>query len=89
MNTHDVGRGRGGLEAALESVTVPVVVGGVDSDRLYPLRQQRHIAQHVPTADGLHVVRSPYGHDGFLLEAAQVGDLVARTLARSTVAQLV
>jgi homoserine O-acetyltransferase len=86
MNTHDVGRGRGGVAAALGSVRVPVVVGGIDSDRLYPLSQQQEIADLVPTADRLHVVTSRYGHDGFLLEADQVGELVRRTLARSAAA---
>jgi homoserine O-acetyltransferase/O-succinyltransferase len=89
MNTHDVGRGRGGVEAALRAIEVPMVVAGVDSDRLYPLRQQQHIAELVPTADGLHVVHSAYGHDGFLLEAEQVGELIGRTLTRSTISQLV
>ena len=37
MNTWDVGRGRGGVEAALRRVTARSVVAGVDSDRLYPL----------------------------------------------------
>ncbi|HEV7206314.1 MAG TPA: homoserine O-acetyltransferase [Jatrophihabitans sp.] len=84
MNTHDVGRGRGGVEAALRDVTGPlVVVAGIDSDRLYPLRQQQQIADLVPTADGLHVIHSDHGHDGFLIEAAQVGELVTHTLRRA------
>jgi homoserine O-acetyltransferase len=87
MNTHDVGRGRGGVIPALQSVTVPVVVGGIDSDRLYPLAQQQLIADHVPTSGPLHVVRSPYGHDGFLNETGQVGDLVRRALAAQHVAE--
>jgi homoserine O-acetyltransferase len=40
MNTHDVGRGRGGVASALRSITAPVVIAGIDSDRLYPLRLQ-------------------------------------------------
>lgn len=52
MNRHDVGRGRGGLEAALGSVRTPTIVGGVDSDRLYPLRQQQEIADLIPGATG-------------------------------------
>lgn len=83
MNTHDVGRGRGSVAAALASVRVPVVVAGIDSDRLYPLALQRELADGIPTADGLHVVTSEHGHDGFLIEAAQVGALVTRTLERS------
>jgi homoserine O-acetyltransferase/O-succinyltransferase len=89
MNTHDVGRGRGGVERALAAASVPVVVGGIDSDRLYPLHQQQEIADLVPTADGLHVVHSPYGHDGFLLETDQVATLARRTLARSPAADVV
>jgi homoserine O-acetyltransferase len=83
MSTHDVGRGRGGVATALTSIRVPVVVGGVDSDRLYPLRLQEELANLIPTADGLHVIASPYGHDGFLLEVEAVGRLVQRTLDRS------
>ena len=88
MNSHDIGRGRGGVEAALAQITAPVVVAGVDSDRLYPLRQQQQLADGIATADGLHVITSDYGHDGFLLEAEQVGALVARTLAHAASAQL-
>ena len=43
MNSHDVGRGRGGTAAALAAVRVPVVVGGVDSDRLYPPALQQRV----------------------------------------------
>ncbi len=83
MNTHDVGRGRGGVAEALSGVRVPVVVAGVSSDRLYPLRQQRQLADLIPGADGLHVVASDHGHDGFLVEIEQVAALVRRTLAYS------
>jgi homoserine O-acetyltransferase len=83
MDTHDVGRGRGGVPAALAAIRVPLVVAGVDSDRLYPLHQQQFVAEHAPTADGLHVIHSDHGHDGFLLEVDQVGALVRHTLARS------
>ena len=84
MDTHDVGRGRGGLAAALAQVTAPTVVAGIDSDRLYPLRLQQQLDDLVPTSDGLRVVPSPYGHDGFLVEIEAVGKLVTETLALST-----
>jgi len=82
MNTYDVGRDRGGIAAALSTIQVPVVVAGVDSDRLYPLVLQRELAQLIPrTVGGLRVVHSDYGHDGFLIERDAVGDLVRETLA--------
>jgi len=81
MSTWDLGRGRGGVDAALASIRVPLVVGGVDSDRLYPIHQQQRIADLAPgCVDGLRVIPSPYGHDGFLVEREQVFALVAETL---------
>lgn len=81
MNTHDIGRGRGGVGTALSSVQVPLVVGGIDSDRLYPLHLQAEIAETAPTCPGLDVITSLHGHDGFLIEAPAIGSLVSRTLA--------
>ncbi|MFI8263764.1 homoserine O-acetyltransferase [Streptomyces sp. NPDC085665] len=80
MNTHDVGRGRGGTRAALGRIRARTVVAGVDSDRLYPLAQQEELAAGIASADEVRVVRSPYGHDGFLLETEQVGGLVRELL---------
>jgi homoserine O-acetyltransferase len=79
MNTWDVGRGRGGVEAALARVTARSVVAGVDSDRLYPLAQQQQVADALDVP--LHVIASPYGHDGFLIETAAVGALLRDLLA--------
>jgi len=82
MNTHDVGRGRGGVAAALRSITAPVIVAGVDSDRLYPLVLQRELADSIPTTvGGLRIVHSDFGHDGFLIERDAVGALVREALA--------
>jgi homoserine O-acetyltransferase len=83
MNSHDVGRGRGTTSAALARVTAPTVVAGISSDRLYPLAQQEELAAGIPTAGALDVVPSPYGHDGFLIEAASVGRLARRTLEQA------
>ena len=78
MNSWDVGRGRGGVEAALARVTARTLVAGVDSDRLYPLEEQQLAADVLGVP--LHVIESPYGHDGFLIETAAVGDLLRRLL---------
>ncbi|MFC9360797.1 homoserine O-acetyltransferase [Rhodococcus sp. NPDC057014] len=80
MNRHDVGRGRGGIAAALGTITAPVIVGGVDSDRLYPIRLQEDLAEDIPTCDGLRVLNSRDGHDGFLTEAAAVAKLLSETM---------
>lgn len=81
LSSHDVGRGRGGVEAALHGCPVPTVVGGITSDRLYPLRLQEELAELLPGCKGLHIVESVCGHDGFLVETEAVGELVRETLA--------
>ncbi|MFH8791657.1 homoserine O-acetyltransferase [Streptomyces sp. NPDC017941] len=80
MNSHDVGRGRGGTRAALSRVTATALVAGVDSDRLYPLLQQTELAAGLPHADHVRVIESPYGHDGFLIEGEQVAALVGELI---------
>ncbi|MGJ7441548.1 homoserine O-acetyltransferase MetX [Aquipuribacter sp. MA13-6] len=80
MNSHDVGRGRGGTAAALATVSARTTVVAVDSDRLYPPEQQEQVVEHVPDAR-LELVRSRYGHDGFLVETEAVAAVLARTLA--------
>ena len=80
LSSHDVGRGRGGVHAALRSCRVPVVVGGITSDRLYPLRLQSELAELLPGCTGLNIVESDYGHDGFLVETEAVGELIRQTL---------
>jgi homoserine O-acetyltransferase/O-succinyltransferase len=79
MNAWDVGRGRGGVRAALARVTARAVVAGVDSDRLYPLALQQEVADGLGVP--LRVIPSPYGHDGFLIEVDAVGALVRELLA--------
>jgi homoserine O-acetyltransferase len=57
-----------------------VVVGGITSDRLYPLRLQQELAEQLPGCVGLRVVDSLLGHDGFLVETDAVGELIRQTL---------
>ena len=56
------------------------VLAGIASDRLYPLRLQAELAELLPGCDGLQVLDSDCGHDGFLLDTARVGELIRQTL---------
>ena len=81
MNTWDVGRGRGGVERALRSLEVPVLVAGIDTDRLYPVHLQEQIAELAGnTVTGLRIIKSDFGHDGFLIEHDEVFALVEEIL---------
>ena len=86
MDLHDIGRGRGGIAAALGRLSVPVLTASFTSDTLYPPYQQAGIHAGVEAAGGTcehHVIDSPQGHDGFLLESASLGPLISRTVARA------
>jgi homoserine O-acetyltransferase len=80
MNSHDVGRGRGGTVAALRRVTARTAVVAVESDRLYPVDLSREIVDAVPGTLPLVVLHSPYGHDGFLIETDQVAAVLTDLL---------
>jgi homoserine O-acetyltransferase len=80
MNSHDVGRGRGGVTQALGRVRADLLVAAVDSDRLYPPRLSEELAAAAPTARPLVTIESPYGHDGFLIETHQVAAAVRQVL---------
>ena len=80
MISHDIGRDRGGVEAALATAKVPVVVVSIDSDRLFPPRLQEELAKLTPTALPLKRLSSPFGHDGFLIEVESVGEIIRETL---------
>lgn len=67
MDTHNVGRGRGGAAAALAKITAPTLVISISSDELFPPAEQNFLAENIPQAQ-LRLIDSSYGHDGFLIE---------------------
>ncbi len=78
MNHHDVGRGRGGVHAAMQHITAELTIVGLEGDRLYPIRLQRELAFH--SSKPLETVYSIVGHDAFLTEDSLTGELVKRAL---------
>ncbi len=75
MDSHDVGRGRGGLAKALARLQkLPALWVGIDSDVLYPCAEVQEAARLAGAE--FAVLTSPHGHDAFLLEDAQVAALV-------------
>ncbi len=77
MDLHDLGRGRGGLAAALARIEARALVMGVNSDVLYPDYQQQELVEGMRAggcAANYLEIDSPHGHDAFLIEFDQVGD---------------
>lgn len=71
MDSHDISRGRASFEEVLGNLKKPVLIVGFDSDRLYPIEEQRELATLLPNAQ-LAELKSPYGHDAFLIEFEQL-----------------
>ncbi|WP_456440526.1 homoserine O-acetyltransferase MetX [Caldithrix abyssi] len=80
LDSHDVGRDRGGIEQALHSICCPALCVGIDSDILYPAREQQEIARQIPQAL-YREIKSPDGHDAFLIEYEQLNAMVREFLA--------
>ena len=81
MNHHDIGRGRGGIAAALSALECPTCIVGISSDRLYPVELQYELARLIPSVSRIGIVESRVGHDGFLVETAAIGAWIAEALA--------
>ena len=86
MDSHDVGRGRGGHRQALASLEIPVLAVAIDSDGLYPPAEQLEIAERAPLAE-LAWLRSPHGHDAFLIETADLDGQLRAFRNRATTFQ--
>ncbi|MBF9223694.1 homoserine O-acetyltransferase family protein [Hymenobacter ruricola] len=80
MDSHHLGRGRGGVAAALRRIGARTLVLGITSDVLFPLSEQRELAAHIPGAMYAEL-DSRYGHDGFLLETAGITHFLERFYA--------
>lgn len=77
---YDIGRGRGGVRAALERVTARATVAGIDSDRVYPLRLQHELAEGLPGRPAVQVLHTPTGHDAVMVAFDQMGSLIRGAL---------
>ena len=79
MDLHDIGRGRGGVDAAISRIKSPALVMSISSDMLYPPYQQERLRDLLVANGsrcGFYEIDSPDGHDGFLIELQQIGSLL-------------
>ncbi|MEZ4825633.1 MAG: homoserine O-acetyltransferase [Bacteroidia bacterium] len=79
MDSHNLGRGRGGIENALQKIKAKTLVIGLDSDILFPPEEQKLLASLIPDAI-YREISSPYGHDGFLIETEKLTKLIREFL---------
>ncbi|RFU33181.1 hypothetical protein B7463_g3191, partial [Scytalidium lignicola] len=69
------------LSKVLSAVPPGALVIGVESDELFRLESQELLAKALPEAT-LSILKSPEGHDGFLLEFEKLGELIQEHLMK-------
>jgi homoserine O-acetyltransferase len=75
MDSHNIGRNRTSIEAALNTIQADTLVIGISSDLLFPVAEQAFLAEHIPKAK-LEIINSIFGHDGFLVETKQLESIL-------------
>ncbi len=79
MDTHNLGRGRGSVNEALNSIKSRALVIGIEGDLLFTADEQRIIADNIQNSR-LAFVPSKYGHDGFLIESQNISIILKNFL---------
>jgi len=67
LDSHNVGRGRGGEAEALSGIKARTLVVSIPSDVLFPASRGKVYASRIPGAE-YRELQSSFGHDGFLIE---------------------
>jgi homoserine O-acetyltransferase len=83
MDSHDAGRGRGGLVPALRGVKASLHVLGLDTDQLFSrasVLELGEAAREAGCLGSLDWVQSPHGHDAFLMEWEQVAEWIVKVI---------
>ena len=75
IDSQNLGRGRGGVAAALSRIQARCTVVAIDTDSIFPPEESRAWAALIP-GGVYHEISSRFGHDGFLLETAVIGALL-------------
>lgn len=73
MDSHNVGRNRASIDDALRQITAKSLIIGIETDLLFPVSEQRYLADVIEDSS-FHVIKSEFGHDGFLIEHKQLAE---------------
>ncbi len=75
MDSHNVGRKRNSVKQALNLVKAKTICIGISSDILFPPVEQQFLSEHIPVSTYVEI-DSTYGHDGFLIEAKKITEII-------------
>jgi homoserine O-acetyltransferase/O-succinyltransferase len=75
FDSHDAGRGRGGLKEALGRIKAKTHCVSIQTDLLFPVHELEEAARMIPGATH-QTIESLYGHDGFLVENDKLESII-------------
>lgn len=81
LDSHNVGRGRGGVDSALASIKAHAIVVAVDTDLIFTPQESETWRNAIPDME-YHLIHSSFGHDGFLLENEQLTKIIEPVLCK-------
>lgn len=75
FDTHDIGRDRGGIQKALDRLTMPAILIGLTTDIIFTPPEMKALAASLPNCV-YKEIESSLGHDGFLVEYSQLNKIL-------------
>lgn len=84
FDTHDIGRGRGGVATALRKIGEGgsrIMVIGLSTDLVFTPAEMRELSEMIPGSE-YREISSPLGHDGFLVEHGQLNSILVPFFGR-------
>ena len=82
MNSHDVGRNRGGSAAVAKNYQCELITISYEGDLIYPPSYLKKFTNIVPKSEH-YFISTAFGHDGFLVEFEKWGGIIASHLKKN------
>ncbi|MBN8193924.1 homoserine O-acetyltransferase [Bacillus sp. NTK074B] len=88
MNSHDIGRERGGLDTVAESYRCELISISYEGDLIYSPQYLKDFTEQVPNGEHYYIPTA-FGHDGFLVEFEKWGGIISSHLKNPQVRSMV
>lgn len=75
FDTHNIGRGRGGTDLVLASLSMPTLVVGISTDIIFTADYMKSLSGKIPNSV-YKEIDSDFGHDGFLVEHELLNNII-------------
>ena len=75
VDSHNIARGRGSIEQALQQIEAHTLIVAISSDILFPPEAHEPLRRHI-ARNSYHLIESEFGHDGFLVEHEKLNTII-------------